>query len=97
MKEYTNKLVMAANDDALKEIGEYAIPIWAVGSLQYGDESGLSDDESHRLETWVNRFKSEGYTAITFDFTDDDSEFNIDPAFGLPCYTMNCTAWGYKR
>lgn len=57
-----------------------SIPEWSVCAIEYGDYSGLSDDEIALIEGFFQDFPCDRFT-IQWG---SDREFCISPAFGLP-------------
>ena len=64
----------------------FDIPSWAVNAIEYGDYSGLSEDDI----ALVKKFMEGRSARHSWDF-ENTSGFNSSPAFGLPCGTVPCT------
>lgn len=75
---------------------EYDIPEWAVCAIEYGDRSGLTEEDEKELDEWQLSLKKDGYVWNVV-FTSDTDAFNRHPAFGLPCATCKATVVYYKK
>ena len=63
------------------------IPEWAIYALEYGvdEANNLNDEEIAQIEEFTERNFPNGYTFSVR--CDERNEFNVYPAFGLPCAT----------
>lgn len=75
---------------------EYDIPDWAVCAIEYGDRSGLTEEDEKMLDEWKASLKKDGYV-WNIVFTSETNEFNRYPAFGLACSTCKATVVYYKK
>lgn len=64
------------------------IPTWALCSLIYGDNTGLTDEEIAMIENWSNTTK-----LVVLCSADEEPEeyFTTSPAFGLACNVIDCS------
>lgn len=64
------------------------IPEWAIYALEYGvEEANLSNKDTVLVNTFLQNNFPHGYTmSVNWD---QYREFDIFPAFGLPCKTYN--------
>ena len=63
------------------------IPEWAIYALEYGvnEDGSLSDEDMAQIEEFTERNFPNGYMfSVRWD---ERNEFNVYPAFGLPCAT----------
>lgn len=60
---------------------QYSIPTWAICALEYGDYSGLNDEDIKNIESFLDGLPELGGT-FTYN---DEKYFSNSPAFGLPC------------
>ena len=67
------------------KIMTYDIPEWALYFLEYGECDDLSESEVDMICDFTSVNFPFGY-AMDVDF-DNYNEFNVMPAFGLPCKT----------
>lgn len=68
--------------------GLYPIPLWALGYLVNGDQSGLEFGEKDMIENWMKR---EGILEVLCpEDADNDSYFTHFPPFGLACNVVDC-------
>lgn len=66
-----------------------SIPTYALYYLEYGDSSGLSDDDVKNIDEWYEKQQREGkYTNIEPMF--DHQHFVAYPPFGLACECTDC-------
>jgi len=68
------------------------MPAYAIPYLMNSDSSGLSSAEIEEIECNITEFYEE-YLPLSFKYGEAD-EFNINPAFGLPCETIKTEIWG---
>ena len=63
------------------------IPEWAIYALEYGvnEDASLSDDDRSQIEEFTKSNFPNGYTFSVL--WDERNEFDVCPAFGLPCAT----------
>lgn len=90
----------------LYQINNFDIPTYAVTALEYGDYSGLEQDDIDNLEEWL-RLEFDGYTNLVFDWTNgideaetgdvNESSFCSSPAFGLAMDCIDCAVYGIKE
>ena len=68
-------------------------PEWAIIAQEYGDYSGMSDEDTKMLHDWQRRMgeaikKAYSPTAKwNVIFTSDTNDFDSHPEFGKPCAT----------
>lgn len=55
-----------------------AMPTWAICYIEYGDNSGMTDEEAAMVDKWLTRYRR---PLISFR----EEFFCSQPAFGLPC------------
>lgn len=68
-------------------------PAWAITAQEYGDYSGLSDEDTEMLHDWQrkmgetmkHRYSPTAKWQVVF--TSETVEFDPHPEFGLPCST----------
>ena len=63
------------------------IPEWAIYALEYGvdEANNLNDEDRAQIEEFTERNFPNGYTfSVRWD---ERNEFDVCPAFGLPCAT----------
>lgn len=70
----------------MKYLGKYKIPEYAINAIEYGDYSGLSEDEEKMIHEWqTNNFPR----CFIVEWSADISYFTTSPAFGLPCMVID--------
>lgn len=70
------------------------VPVWAINYLEYGENEGLQGDEKQIVDEWYEnlmknaekKFKT-NVKSLTFEWKEDESDFEFFPEFGLAC---NC-------
>lgn len=62
------------------------VPEWAICYLEYGEPSGLQDDEQEEIDEWLHSNFANGF--VCEYFWDDVNEFDTHPLFGKPCRTI---------
>lgn len=70
----------------------FSIPSWAVCAIEYGDYSGLSDDEIRQIEDFFEDFPCDKFT-IQWG---EDEYFSNSPAFGLPCTCIDAEFYEHQ-
>ena len=60
------------------------LPQWAIGYLEYGDDSALSLEDIALIGTWVATLPPGALFAYG-----SVNEFCYSPVFGMPCGTFN--------
>lgn len=58
------------------------IPTWAVYYLEYGDPTGMSEEDISQADEFINENFPHGFV---MDIVDHNSYFTYKPAFGLAC------------
>ncbi len=68
----------------MKYIGEYKIPEYAVCAIEYGDFSGISEEDEREIKNFLKKEFPKGYV-VDWRANDRDAEpyFSSRPAFGL--------------
>ena len=80
----------------LEEINTYDIPTYAVTYLEYGDSSGIEQDDIDNIDEWLTR-ELNGFESLVFEWNHENNEsFVHTPEFGLACQVIECTIWGHK-
>lgn len=62
------------------------VPEWAVPYLEYGEPSGLLEEEQEEIDEWLDGNFPNGY--VCEYLWNDTTEFNRYPLFGKPCRTI---------
>jgi hypothetical protein len=62
----------------MKLIGRYRIPVYAVCAIEYGDYSGLDDEDEKAVKKFLDDEFPHGYVVQW----QDSSYFSSSPAFG---------------
>ena len=63
----------------------FSVPEWALCAIEYGDYSGLSDEEIAQVEQFSKEWPTDRYY-IEWGY---DRYFSNNPAFGLPCECLD--------
>ena len=63
------------------------IPTWALSSIIFSDDTGLTDDEIIQIEEW---FDKSGFDYVCAPDYFREPRFTHYPAFGLPCEVIDC-------
>ena len=63
----------------MKYIGTYKIPEYAVCAIEYGDFTGVSDEDEKDIKDFLSKEFPNGYVA---DWQTDEPYFTSCPAFG---------------
>ena len=63
------------------EIYQYTIPTWSICAIEYGDYSGLTDEDIQILETFLADLPQAGGC---FSYSEEEY-FSRYPSFGLAC------------
>ena len=71
------------------------IPEWALYFMEYGDASGLTDDEVEMVQEFYESYRKDGKSVQYIDPVRDESNcfnsyFSRYPAFGLPGNVIDC-------
>ncbi len=71
------------------------IPEWALYYMEYGDASGLTDDEVEMVQEFYESYRKDGKPIQYIDPVRDESNsfnayFSKYPAFGLPGNVIDC-------
>jgi len=61
----------------------YDIPIWALTAIEYGDYSGMTENEGQLINDWLDSLPEN--CKFVYGSRDD---FNPRPTFGLACTTF---------
>ncbi len=61
------------------------IPTWALMYLEYGDASGLTDEDLEVVNAWIRESHLQYLGPLSYD-----EYFSHYPAFGKPCDVMDC-------
>ena len=89
----------------MKLLGVYQIPSYAVTAIEYGDTSGISAEDEHNIEAWIEAEFNDivGQYPLYFDWNNGISEeesgevnecyFSSNPAFGLACDVIDCAVY----
>jgi hypothetical protein len=67
------------------------VPEWAICYIEYGDHSGMDDEEIAMVDEWLSR-----YTVPTFSYG-TDPHFTAYPAFGLACNAVATDVYEHKE
>lgn len=59
------------------------VPTWAIPYLEYGDPSGLSEEEIEEIDGWLNYHFPNGYVCEYYN----DCSFTRRPLWGNACDT----------
>lgn len=65
----------------MKHLGKYRIPVYAVCAIEYGDFSGMSDEDEKEIREFLDREFPNGFVV---DWNGEDYYFSPFPDFGLP-------------
>ena len=68
------------------------IPKWAVCYLVYGEDGGLETWDKARADAYVEMLKTTRGLRLAHPVRGTESEFELHPAFGLPCGTVDFVA-----
>lgn len=69
----------------------YQLPEYAVCYLEYGDDSGLSEEDVRNIDAWRDSLEcDESPYSPSFDYG-ENRYFTSYPAFGLPCDCIDLT------
>jgi len=41
------------------------VPTWAIGYLEYGDSTGLTDEEIEAIDEWLNEYFPRGFVCVS--------------------------------
>lgn len=80
----------------MRLIDTYKIPTYAVCALEYGDDSGLEDEDIANIDEWLVWL---GEDNLFFDWSngiDNEPSFTSNPAFGLPMDCIDCKVYTHN-
>lgn len=71
------------------------IPGWALCYIEYGDKTGLTDEDIKNVDDFYKSYRKEGMEIQgIYPVRDKDEDyeayFSRCPAFGLPCDVVDC-------
>lgn len=77
------------NDEKL--ITTEKIPVWAICYLEYGDATGLEDEEIMEIDNWIDNNCPNGYVMEIVGGMEVSPYFTHCPIFGKACdvYDVN--------
>jgi len=83
----------------MEEIIEAKIPTYAMCFLEYGDDSGLEQDDLALIWEWLNQFVD--HINLNFEWEKNEhgehaQHFTPYPAFGPATDTVKASVWGHK-
>ena len=70
----------------MKKITTEKVPVWAISYLEYGDATGLLDNEIEEIDLWLKDNLPNGYIC---DYGNFDEYFSSFPLFGVPCSVVD--------
>ena len=76
------------------------IPDWAVCPIEYGDYSGITEEDEQLIYNYYNSIEGElenDQQEWTITFTCSTDDFNPSPAFGRPCATCKAEISIYEK
>ena len=82
-KPCETKVYKYLNSDMPRLITTEQVPTWAVPYLEYGDPSGLTEEEVEEIDEWLHDNFPRGYVC---EYHDDET-FTRKPLWGLACNT----------
>lgn len=67
------------------------VPVWAICYLEYGDATGLEEDEVMEIDEWIEDNCPNGFVMEIVGGTDVSPYFTRYPLFGKACdvYDVN--------
>lgn len=68
------------------------LPAYAVYYIEYGDSSGLDDEDIANIDEWLETLPPH----CTFSYG-EESEFTPYPEFGLACDTIETEIWSETK
>lgn len=69
----------------MKHIGKYKIPTYAINAVEYGDFSGLDDEDIDNINEFLEYLFPNGFVVDWhIDETEGEPYFTRYPAFGMP-------------
>lgn len=60
------------------------VPNWALSYLEYGDPTGLSEEEIEEIDEWLGENFPDGFIMQFHDGDNAEIYFTTVPLFGLP-------------
>lgn len=75
----------------MKYIATENVPDWAIQYLEYGDPTGLTEEETTEIETWLNENFPTGYVC---EYLWDGEGFYRSPLWGL---ATNCVPTNFYQ
>ena len=73
-----------------------SMPLYAIYYLEYGDMSGLEQEDIETIDTWYRALvEQSGAQYITFEYGDEQFFTNL-PEFGLPFDCVDCKIYVQK-
>lgn len=80
-----------AKEGKIKTTVVRGIPQWATYYIEYGEQGDLTDGDVETVDRYLASLREEGYRLLSpIDGTEEG--FNVWPAFGLPCSTVDYEA-----
>lgn len=81
VRKYATKVYKFLNSDMSQLITTEQVPTWAIGYLEYGDPTGLTEEEITTIDEWLHENFPRGFVCEYHD----DTSFTSHPLWGLPC------------
>lgn len=71
------------------------IPDWALCYIEYGDKTGLTDDDIKKVDDFYESYRKggmeiQGIYPVRDENEDYEAYFSRYPAFGLACNVVDC-------
>lgn len=71
------------------------IPNWALCYIEYGDKTGLTDEDIKNVDAFYESYRKggmeiQGIYPVKDDHNNFEAYFSHCPAFGLPCDVVDC-------
>ncbi len=66
------------------------IPTWSLCYLINGDKTGLTEDEIHMIDQWINDWQVQLVSPLRNKEGDAQPYFSHYPLFGLPTEVEDC-------
>lgn len=65
VRKYETKAYKSLNSNMAQLITTEQVPTWAIGYLEYGDSTGLTDEEIEAIDEWLNEYFPRGFVCVS--------------------------------
>ena len=71
----------------MKFVSTENIPMWAICYMEYGDPTGLDEEDIYAIDAWINENFPRGFVMELVGDECVTPSFTSRPAFGQACET----------